>query len=308
MIITLTPNTGVDHTIRVQNFQLNSTIRALDSAWGMCGKATDVSWILGKLGVPTRALGFAAGLIGLRMEAMLRERGTETDFVWVNGESRLNTVLVVSGEGQSTITSSSMEVLPRHLSQFNERYDNALADASCVVMGGSLPNGVPVDFFARAIDQANAHMVPVIFDSSGPSLLAGLQRRPKLIKPNQAELSELLGFLPNSPLRIQQAATNLREQFGVDVIATLGEQGAIAVFEGCSYFVQPLSIPVVSAAGAGDGVLAGAALAYSRRESPEYGLRHGFALAGAILKTLATADFLIEDYEELLPLIRILPL
>jgi 1-phosphofructokinase family hexose kinase len=308
MIITLTPNTGLDYTIRVENFQLNSTIRALDSAWGMCGKSTDVSWILGKLGVPTRALGFAAGSIGLRMETMLQERAVETDFVWVNGESRLNTVLVVSGEGQSTITSSSMDVLPEHLSQLMERYEKALAGATCVVMGGSLPKGVPVEFFASAIDQANAYNVPVIFDSSGPALVAGVKCRPKLIKPNQTELSELLGFLPNSPLRIQQAAVKLKEQFGVDVIATLGEEGAIAIFEESSYFVQPLSIPVMSAAGAGDGVLAGMALAYSRRESSETGLRHGFALAGAILKTLATADFVVEEYEELLPRISILPL
>lgn len=68
MIITLTPNTGIDHTIQITSFQLNSTIRAIDSAWGMGGKATDVSWILGKLGIPTRALGFAAGPNGVRME------------------------------------------------------------------------------------------------------------------------------------------------------------------------------------------------------------------------------------------------
>jgi len=115
MILTLTPNPGVDHAIQVASFQLNSTIRATASAWGMCGKATDVSWILGNLGISTRALGFAAGATGHQMEKMLRERGVETDFVWVNGESRLNTVLVVSGEGQSTITSSSLEVLPEHL-------------------------------------------------------------------------------------------------------------------------------------------------------------------------------------------------
>src|SRR5512134_2889177 len=103
MIITLTPNTGIDHTVQISSFQPNSTIRALESAWGMGGKATDVSWILGKLGVRTRALGFAAGRNGRRMESMLRERGAETDFVWVEGETRLNAVIVVEGEGQSTI-------------------------------------------------------------------------------------------------------------------------------------------------------------------------------------------------------------
>ena len=305
MIITLTPNTGIDHTVQIPSFQLNSTIRAIDSAWGMGGKATDVSWTLGKLGIPTRALGFAAGPNGLRMEKMLRERGVETDFVWVNGETRLNSIIVVAGEGQSTIISSSLSVSPEHLAEFTTRYQKALQGASCVVMGGSLPSGVPVEFYAEAIAQAHQHGVPVIFDSSGPSLIAGLQGHPDIIKPNLTELGDLLGSVPTSQREVGQAARKLHEEFGTNVIVTLGAEGAIAVIGNSSYFIHPISVPVVSSAGAGDGVLAGMALAYFRQEPLEYGLKHGFALAGAILRTLATADFLVEDYEELLPQICI---
>jgi 1-phosphofructokinase family hexose kinase len=300
MIITLTPNTGIDHTIQVSSFRLDSTIRAVESAWGMGGKATDVSWILGKLGVPTRALGFAAGENGLRMERMLHERGVETDFVSVEGETRLNTVIVVSGEGQSTITSSTLSVSPEHLSEFLPRYQEALEGAPCVVMGGSLPPGVPLEFYSQAITQANQAGVPVIFDSSGPCLLAGVKSRPALIKPNLAEVSDLLGYVPASRQEALEAARKLQDEYGTNVIITLGADGAIAVFGDNSYFVEPLSIPVVSSAGAGDGVLAGMALAYERKEYFEYGLRHGFALAGAVLQTLATADFRVEDYQELL--------
>lgn len=307
MIITVTPNTGIDHTIQISSFQLNSTLRARDSAWGMGGKATDVSWILGKLGVPTRALGFAAGPNGQRMEKMLHERGVETDFVWVEGETRLNTVVVVPGEGQSTITTSSLQVSPRHLSEFAARYQRVLEDSSCVVMGGSLPTGVPTDFYAQSIAQAHLHKVPVIFDSSGPSLLAGVKSCPELIKPNLAELEDLLGYLPSSQKEIRQAAQKLHDEFGSNVIITLGEDGAIAAFGDHSYFIHPLSIPVMSSAGAGDGVLAGMALAYYRNESLKYGLQQGFALAAAILKTLATADFRVRDYQEFLPQIFIEP-
>jgi len=305
MIITVTPNTGIDHTLRVTSFQLNSTIRAIDSAWGMGGKATDVSWILGKLNIPTRALGFAAGPNGLRMEKMLRERGVETDFVQVDGETRLNSIIVVAGEGQSTITSSSLNVSPKRLSEFATRYRKALDGASCVVMGGSLPNGVPIEFYADAIAQAHEHRVPVIFDSSGPSLVAGMKGRPDVIKPNLAELEDLLGYKPTSQKEVQDAAKKLHEEFGANVIITLEEKGAIAVFGDTSYFVHPVSVPVVSSAGAGDGVLAGMALAYFRGESFEVGLKQGFAIAGAILQTLATADFRVEDYQELLPQICI---
>lgn len=308
MIITLTPNAGVDYTLQVSSFQLNDTIRATATAWGMGGKATDVSWILGKLGIPTRALGFAAGSNGQRMEAMLRERGVETDFVWVDGESRLNTILVVSGEGQSTITSPSLQVSPAHLSECMARYQNALEGASCVVMGGSLPHGVPVDFYATAIRQARELHIPVIFDSSGRALLAGIKSGPSLIKPNQTELRDLLGYSPTSRPELKQAAEKLCAQYAANVIVTMGGDGALAVFQDASYFIHPLAIPVRSAAGAGDGVLAGMALACARNESPVSGLRYGFALAGAILKTLATADFEIEDYQELLRQINITPL
>lgn len=308
MIVTLTPNTGIDYTLQVPKFQLNSTIRATGSAWGMGGKATDVSWTLGKLGVPTRALGFAAGPNGVRMESMLRERGVETDFVWADGETRLNAIIVVPDEGQSTITSSSLSVSPAHLSEFVFRYDKALEGASCVVMGGSLPRGVPVDFYVQAIAQAHARNVPVIFDSSGPSLLAGVKARPEVIKPNLTELGDLLGDRPESRGEAQQAARKLHDEFGSHVIVTLGSEGAIAVSKDRSYFIQPLSVPVVSVAGAGDGVLAGMALSYLRGESFEYGLRQGFALAGAILQTLPTADLRVEDYQALLPQIAIEPL
>lgn len=274
----------------------------------MGGKATDASWTLGKLGMPTRALGFAVGQNGLRMENMLRERGVVTDFVQVDGETRLNTIIVVSGKGQSTITSSSLSVTSKHLAELAVRYQNALERASCVVMGGSLPRGVPVEFYTEAISQARAYGVPVIFDSSWPSLFAGMKGRPDLIKPNLTELGELLGSQPTSQEEVQTAARKLHDEFDADVIVTLGAEGAIAVSENATYFIRPISIPVVSSAGAGDGVLAGMALAYSRRESFEYGLQHGFALAGAILQTLATADFRVEDYQELLPRICITPL
>jgi 1-phosphofructokinase family hexose kinase len=305
MIITLTPNTGIDFTVQIPWFQLHDTIRASEHAWGMAGKAADVSWILGNLGIPTRALGFAAGPIGQRMEGMLRQRGVETDFTWVEGESRLNLVIVVPEEGQSTITSSSLMVSSEHVADLMARYERALEDAVCVVMGGSLPAGLPLEFYTDAMARAHRHGVPVIFDSSGAALKAGMAGHPEVIKPNRAELGDLIGTWSDTRDEVVQAALRVHQEFDTDVIVTLGPQGAVAVFGDGAYFVHPLSIPVRSSAGAGDGVLAGIALAYLREEPLEYGLQHGFALAAAVLGTLPTADFRIEDYEALIPQIRI---
>jgi 1-phosphofructokinase family hexose kinase len=309
MIVTLTPNTGIDYTLFVPKLQLNATIRAEANAWGMGGKATDVAWILGKLGVPVLALGFAAGFTGQQMERMLRERGVTTDFVWVEGETRLNIVLVCSdGSGQSTFTSSSLQVSPKRLLELQSRYQTALDTATCVVLGGSLPTGVSVEFYKLAIEQARERGLPVIFDASGPALRAGLEAHPSLIKPNQDELKDLLGSQPASLDEIHRTARKLQKKYTTDIIVTLGQGGALAVLGEQSFYIPPLSVPISSAAGAGDGVLAGMALAFSRREPLQNGLRHGFALADAGVQTLATADFSLEHYHILLPKIELIPL
>ena len=176
------------------------------------------------------------------------------------------------------------------------------------MLGGTLPLGAPVELYRQAIEQARARGIPVIFDSSGAALKAGIEARPSIIKPNQEELGELLGSLPTSLTEIGHAAWELQKMYETGVIVTLGSKGALAVLGENSYQIPPLSLPVASSAGAGDGVLAGMALALSRGEPPENGLRYGFALAAAVVQTLATADFRIEDYKALLPQIELIPL
>ncbi len=309
MIVTVTPNTGIDLTLLVPEFCLNQTIRASQSALGMGGKATDVAWILGRLGIPNLALGFAAGAAGRQMVKMLKQRGSDTDFVWVGGETRRNTVIIAQdGSGQSTFTVSTLEVAPRHLRKFEKVFQTALDQADCLVLGGSLPRGVPVDFFKMLTEMAHARHIPVLLDASGPGLLSGLQARPQVIKPNRVELEEIVGQPVQSKEDVLKAARRIQKDLGaVIIIATFGRQGAFAVLPEATYWIPGLEQTVVSSAGAGDGVLAGLAVAYAQKRPIEEGLRLGFALASAVLLTLPTADFDPSDLERIYPQIELIP-
>lgn len=308
MIVTVTPNTGIDYILTVPGLPLNRTVRASQTLWGMGGKATDVSWILGKLGVPNLALGFAAGWTGEKMQQMLRERGVITDFVSVEGETRINIILILQdGSGYSTFTARTLNVLPEHLRAFEQKFQAALTKATCLVLGGTLPDGVPTTFYADLIRQARQRGIPVVFDSSGPSLRAGIEAGPTVVKPNEAEIADLVGELPDSWDEVCQAARQIQARYGTAVVATLGARGALAVWGECCYRIPPLQVEVASAAGAGDGVLAGLALALASNQPPTYGLRVGFALASAILLTPVTADFNHADYERMLPQIELIP-
>jgi 1-phosphofructokinase family hexose kinase len=308
MIITVNPNTCIDRTLVVPEFALNKTIRASNFALGMGGKAADVSWILGEYGIPSLALGFAAGSSGRQMEQMLQDRGVEADFTWVEGETRVHTILVMEdGSGQSTFAVSTLVVRPDHIADLEKRFEAALNQASCVVVGGTLPLDVSAALYTRLIMRARERGVPVALDASGICLSVGIQGRPAIIKPNRVELEELVGRPLRTLRDIYTAGKEILSRFGCSLVITLGEEGSLAILPDRTYRVPILPVKVVSTAGAGDGMLAGLTKALSEGLPLEEGLRLGAAMAGAVCMQLATADCRKADIEHLLPLVELLP-
>jgi 1-phosphofructokinase family hexose kinase len=308
MIVTVNPNTCIDRTLVVPEFVLNKTIRASKFALGMGGKAADASWILGEFGIPSLALGFAAGSAGRQMEQMLKDRGAKTDFTWAEGETRIHTIIVMEdGSGQSTFAVPTLVVKPEHIQDLETRFDHALKHASCVVIGGTLPPDVPQELYTRLVARAREKGVPVALDASGSALLAGLQGLPTIIKPNRTELEELVGHPLKSMGEIYTAGKLIQSRYGCSLVITLGEMGSLAILPDKTYQIPVLPVEVVSTAGAGDGMLAGLSAALAGGWPLEEGLRLGTAMAGAVCMQLATADCRKTDIENLLPRVQLIP-
>jgi 1-phosphofructokinase family hexose kinase len=306
MIVTVTVNTGVDRVLFVPSFKLNSTMRAGQSVLSMGGKATDAAWILGELGFPARALGFAAGLTGQQMVAMLEAKGVQPDFILVGGETRTNTVTVVQDTGDSfTITTSTLHVEPAHIEALRARYIDALANAGCVVIGGSLPAGVSPLLYRDFVRQAEGQGIPVILDAVGEPLGAGLAGKPHFIKPNRDELASFAGRAIEGLADAHAVGREIQTRYGVSPIITLGGAGALAVLPERTLFIPPLRVEVVNAAGSGDAVVAGLAWALAENQPVEEGLRLGFAAAAAVTLTPGTADCRRADVERLKPLVEL---
>jgi 1-phosphofructokinase len=306
IIVTVTANTTIDQTLFVPSLPMNRTTRATGQVYSMGGKPTDASCILALLGISSRAMGFAAGALGQKVQSILREKGAEPDFVLVNGETRLNTVIVVGdGSGQLTITTSTLDVEPGHIHQLVTRYDLALKHASVVVLGGTLPRGVQPDFYTELIARAAERRVPVIFDADEPNLSAGLASSPTYIKPNRDELEALTGQAVRTLADAYAAGRQIIARYGTQPIITLGSEGALAVLRDRAYFIPTLPIEVVSTSGAGDAMLAGIAASVHRRQPIEEGLRLGAAAAAAVCITPGTGDCRREDVERFLPQVRL---
>lgn len=307
-ILTVTPNTTLDLTVFIPSFAWNKTIRATRTVQSMGGKPTDASWILGANGIPSKALGLAAGATGHKVAGLLAERGVTVAFDWVDGETRTNVVIVnEDGSGQTTITTTTMTITPEQVRGLYDRYRRELPNASVVVIGGTLPRGMTPDFYADCIRAAHDHGVPVIFDAAEPNLSVGLAAHPTYIKPNKDELEGLTGISIAEPADAYRAGRQIVARYGTQPIITLGGDGALPVLTDRAYFIPPLAIEVVSASGAGDAVLAGLAASIHRGQPIEDGLRLGIAAAAAVCLLPGTADCRREDVERLLPQVTLRP-
>jgi fructose-1-phosphate kinase PfkB-like protein len=197
--------------------------------------------------------------------------------------------------------------LPEHVETLRQQFLAALNQATCVVIGGTLPTAMQPSFYVEFIGMARERGVPVIFDAAEPNLSAGLSARPNYIKPNQDELAALVGRPIDTIQAAYEAGCEIQAQYGASPVITLGKDGGLAVLPGRAYFVPPLTVKVVSASGAGDAVLAGLAAAVSRGQPIEEGLRLGFAAATAVCLQLGTADCRRADVERFLPQIELIP-
>ncbi len=308
MIVTVAANTSVDHIVFVPSFRFNATLRARDVLVTMGGKSTNVSWILGELGVPSLALGFAAGPVGALVESILHAQNVTTDFTPVDGESRRNIQIVSEdGQGEVAITYSSLKVSAQHIAALYERYQRALDEATCVVLGGTLPHGVPPTFYTDLISLARARGLPVYFDAGEPNLSAGLRAGPTFIKPNRDELAGLAGHPIDSLEAAYRAGRAALARYGAVPVISLGAGGGLAVLPERAYYIPPLPVNVVTTAGAGDAVLTGLVYAATRGESIEFGLRLGFGAAAAVCTMPGTAQCSRADIERYSQQVQLVP-
>jgi 1-phosphofructokinase family hexose kinase len=306
MIATVTLNTALDRLIFLRRFRMGRRVVADNSVTTVGGKGTVVASLLRLLDAETKAHGFIAGPAGHIMCALLDKADVPYEFIEVEGDTRINTVLVdTEAEIQSTVIVESLRVGEPHLERM-ETFIRQQADAVRYwVFSGSLPPGAPPDYWNRLIETVKGAGATVLLDTSGEALRQGLRAGPLLIKPNLPELEEACGRSLPSLEHARDAAESLLEGGPEWVIATLGEQGLLAVSKEVSYLVRPLPVPVVSTSGAGDGVVAGIALGLERGADMESAIRLGAAVAASVVTQPGTASCVPADVEQYFRQIRV---
>jgi tagatose 6-phosphate kinase len=302
LFLCVNANAAIDKTVLVPAFQLDQIHRPEQVVLLPGGKGINVARGLQTLGETVQVTGWAGGYAGQFIAAGLQKEGIQAEFAWCDFESR--TCLSILDPANKTLTELYENGEPVPAAQAAELlalFQRLLPGASFVTISGKLSPGVPDDFYAVLLRAAAAAGVPAALDCSGESLRLGLEQgRPTLIKPNLAEFQALTGQQLSGLPALAAAARAAAVRWDTLVVLSLGADGAIAARAGEAWQARPPQVPVVSAVGSGDALLAGVVQGLSRGAALPDALRQGVAAGTANALTVGAGKFTLEDYERVL--------
>jgi 1-phosphofructokinase family hexose kinase len=259
-------------------FQPGEVNRALVVHWCASGKVLNVGIAGHWLGEQFRTLAMIGGRGG---EEIKREfADAEIDARWIETETPTRvctTILDQSTDVTTELVEESGVPTEQVLAEFDAAYSEESQDADIVVLSGSLPPGVPMDFYRKLLERTSCR---VVLDIRGPELLEALPYRPFLVKPNREELGKTFGRdLSND----DDAAAAVRQtiEMGADwVVLTDGSRPVIIGFDGGLFRASPPEdLNVVNPIGCGDCLAAGIAVALEGGRTPINAICFGMAAA-----------------------------
>ncbi len=292
MIVTLTVNPSLDRTVALaQPLERGAVQRVAASHEEPGGKGVNVTRALAASGAESIAV--LPGSHDDPLVAALHAARVPVALVPIAGHLRSNLTLTEPDGTTTKLNEPGPSLSPAEQQHLVDEVVRQAADASWLVLAGSLAPGLAADFYvrvARAVRRAGS-ACRIAVDTSGAPLAALLDsgEAVDLVKPNGEELAELAGVpdaerLEADPDRVALLAGELAPRGIRSALVTLGATGAVLVTGDGAWFAPAPRIVPRSTVGAGDSSLAGYLLAVTEGAGP------GAALAQAVAHGAAAAS------------------
>ncbi|KMW48596.1 1-phosphofructokinase family hexose kinase [Ralstonia insidiosa] len=289
-IVTLTVNPAIDIATSVERMTDTHKMRCAPARCDPGGGGINVARVVHRLGGDCLAVYLAGGPMAARLERLLTAEGLPFEPLQIEGETRENfSVTETSTHREFRFVMPGPVVSEVEWQHCLDRLDALQPAPRYLVLSGSLPLGVPEDFYARVIQMAKARGSRVVLDASEPALHLALPSAPYLIKPSLNELRQLTGLALETEADCLAAARGIVRAGHADVVAlTLGASGAMLVTQDDVAHACPVATSVHSTIGAGDSFVGAMVWALNRGADVRQAFRYGVAAAGAALRHAGT--------------------
>jgi 1-phosphofructokinase len=278
MIYTCTMNPSIDYIMNVEAFEAGELNRATQTFFYPGGKGINVSRVVSRFNVPTKALGYIGGFTGAFIEEFLNKENIQHQFIDTSQTTRINVKL--KSKEESEINGPGAEISEELQKELLDKI-KLLTDTDTLVLAGSLPSSLPKDFYVQMTSLCNEQGVKVVADTSGEALEQLLGHPLFLLKPNHHELGELFNVTIDSKEKAAEYAQRLVEKGVEHVIVSMGGQGAVYAGKDKKLYANVPKGKVKNSVGAGDSVVAGFLSALEKDESIETAFQYGVATGSA---------------------------
>ncbi|MCF3143467.1 1-phosphofructokinase family hexose kinase [Streptomyces platensis] len=294
-VLTLTMNPAVDICWDVGHLADIGKNRARVRSVVGGGGGINVARGVARLGGRATAVHTAGREVGCRLNRLLDEEGIDHIAVDIGGETREALVLF------ETESRRSHHIVPPgpHLDDLEGQrcldvLGQAIGTSRYVVASGSLPGGLPDDFYTAVARRVKAAGSRLVLDTSGPALRQALAEGVFLIRTSRTEAADLLG----RTVRSFDDALAVNEQLLTTgaaeiTITTIGDLGALcSTRHGHTELrAPPLPGALLSDAGAGDSMVAALTVRLAAGDDPVSACALGVAVAAASVLTPGTEPF-----------------
>ena len=306
-VLCLTMNPAVDLATETERVVPTHKLRCGDTLHDAGGGGVNVARVLTRLGGHCVAVCPTGGSSGQWLQKRMLEEGLDSVFLPIAEETRVSFTVHEHSTGAEFRFVMPGPRLSEAEWQGCLQWLEALKPfPDLLVASGSLPPGVPSDFYARLARLCRRQGARLVLDTSGPALAAALAEGVYLFKPNLKELAELSGRSLESAEQWQTAARQLVLGGKADVVAlTLGHLGALLVTRDAMWSAPPLDVPVASAVGAGDSFVGALVWGLQRGLPLEQAFAWGIAAGTATLLSAGTALCRPEDVRQLQAKVRL---
>ncbi len=306
-IVTLTLNPALDVSLKTDVVVPTHKLRTGRPRYQPGGGGINVSRVCRRLGEPTIAVLPLGGPTGIRMTDLLIDELDEADVrtIPIQGDTRQSISIVSRSSGDQyrfvlpgpALSSSEMNLCLETVADAARQ-----AGSRCIVVSGSVPDGVDLDIFSRLV--ALIPDTAVVIDTSGPALTAALSSGAYLVKPSARELAAVVERELLTEADIIGAARHAKSVSDVEVIVvSIGPGGAVVVTDDDLTRLRAPTVRVRSAVGAGDSMVAGIAVGLNRDLDLVPAVSLGVAAGTAAVLTDATDLCKPADVDRLLPLV-----
>jgi 6-phosphofructokinase 2 len=300
-IVTLTLNPSIDVSTTVERVVAEDKLRCAPPRHDPGGGGLNVSRAIERLGGASMAVYTAGGPPGDILRALFEQTGIEHRTVPTRQWTRENLhVEELSTGRQYRFGMPGPELAEDEWRACLEVASGLTPAPDYLVASGSLPPGVPDDFYAAVARRGRAQGARVVLDTSGAALGRAVEAGVYAIKPNLRELAALAGHPVDRDDQQEQACRRLVESGRCEVVlASFGPGGALLVSADHCRRIRGPAVPVRSRVGAGDCTVAGFVLALARGLDLVDAARFGVAAGTAAVITPGTELCRREDVEAL---------